>query len=168
MRMQARRWFSIEGGLVYGTVRATGEDGDVVLSSAMPYARPTFHFGMLSVGAALSGLGFGGGGGGAAYGMIEPRVGVGTERWSASIAWLRMGSTAVGGSTTETSATHWSLGGDYNFDVGRMRLGVGADVTRIDDSISYTPGEGSRERGGRWEDASTMVSVKLRVASRAF
>lgn len=167
MRLQPRSWFSIEGGLVYSTLRDRDGDREVVLHSGMPYVRPTFYWNRLSLGVALSGLGAGGGGGGAAWGMIEPRLGYGAEAWSVYVSWLRHGATQVGGSTLEISAEQWRLAGDYYWDVGGVRLGVAAQVVHADDCIRYVPGEGSDQAGGTWAERYTMGVVQLRVASGA-
>jgi hypothetical protein len=166
-RYQVRSWFSIEGGLAYTTLRDRDGNREVVLSSIMPFVRPSFYVRRVSFGVALSGLGFGGGGGGFAYGLIEPRVGYGGDNWSVHAAWLRLGSTAVAGSTIETSAKHLRVGADYFTNVGPMRLGLAFDLTRGDDRISYTPDEGSTDAGGEWNETYTMGSFKLSVLTHA-
>lgn len=165
-RVQIKRWFSMEAGLVYDTLHDTNEDGrELTLSSAMPYLRPTFYVKNASFGVALSGLGAGGGGGGAAWGMIEPRLGYGGDDWSVYVSWLRHGATAVGGSTLDVSSQHWRVGADYYFGAEGTRLGISAEITAGDDSVHYTPAEGSRKVGGQWDEEYLMGGIKLRVMS---
>lgn len=156
-RFQVREAFSVETGAVYTVLRDRDGDRTLVFHSAMPYARPAIHMGGATLGVALSGFGAGGGGGGFGWGMLEPRVGYGGHRWSVYAAWLRHVALAVGGDrTTEVSAEHWRLGGDWYVSAEGLRLGLAAQVMRGDDRIY-------RSNSGTWAERYTMGVLSVRL-----
>lgn len=151
--IRIERWFSLEIGGLYTALRDPhlypwqADDPHDFKHSGLPYVRPTFHLGPVTISVPLSAFFAIGPEAGAAWGYCGLSVAYATESWGVHAGASGHGVKYLTDHSEPTGGT-WQvvLGGQYTFDWSGFTLGLSAEAIYGDQNYTTTGPSQMRSR----------------------